>query len=68
MLSCVPANLNANLSQAVAFELAGLADLVFQSVTFAAIDAATEEGADDFTGTVAWLSRAVLREVGALPE
>jgi aminoglycoside phosphotransferase (APT) family kinase protein len=51
-----------------ALELAVLADLVFQSVTFAAIDAATEEGADDFTGTVAWLSRAVLREVGALPE
>ena len=50
-----------------AVELAGLADLVFQSVTFAAIADATEDGADDFTGTVAFLSRAILREVGALP-
>ena len=51
-----------------ALELAGLADLVFQSVTFAAIADATEEGAGDFTGTVAWLSRAILREVGATPD
>ena len=50
-----------------ALELAGLADLVFQSVTFAGIAEATEDGADDFTGTVAWLSRAILREVGAAP-
>ena len=51
-----------------ALELAGFADLVFQSVTFAAIAEATEDGADDFTGTVAWLSRAILRELGAIPD
>lgn len=51
-----------------ALQLAPLADLVFQSVTFAGIDAATEEGSGDFTGTVAHLSRAIARTLGALPD
>jgi hypothetical protein len=50
-----------------ALALAPLADLVFQTVTFAAIAAATEEGAGDFTGTVAFLVKASARQVGALP-
>jgi len=50
-----------------ALALAPLADLVFQTVTFAAIAAATEDGAGDFTGTVAYLVKASARRVGALP-
>ena len=50
-----------------ALALAPLADLVFQTVTFAAIAAATEDGAGDFTGTVAFLVKASARQVGALP-
>ena len=50
-----------------ALALAPLADLVFQTVTFAAIAAATEDGAGDFTGTVAFLVKASARRVGALP-
>ena len=51
-----------------ALALAPLADLVFQTVTFAAIAAAAEDGAGDFTGTVAFLVKASARRVGALPE
>ncbi len=50
-----------------ALALAPLADLVFQTVTFAAIAAATEAGAGDFPGTVAFLLKASARRVGALP-
>ncbi|MBD3923653.1 aminoglycoside phosphotransferase family protein [Nocardioides cavernae] len=50
-----------------ALALAPLADLVFQTVTFAGIAAATEEGAGDFTGVVAQLVRSSARRVGALP-
>ena len=50
-----------------ALAMAPLADLVFQTVTFAAIAAATEDGAGDFTGTVAYLVKASARRVGALP-
>jgi hypothetical protein len=43
-----------------ALELAPLADLVFQTVTFAHIATAAEDGAGDFTGTVARLTSALL--------
>jgi Ser/Thr protein kinase RdoA (MazF antagonist) len=56
---------DADIDRALA--LAPLADLVFQTVTFAAIAAATEDGAGDFTGTVAFLVKASARRVGALP-
>lgn len=43
-----------------ALELAPLADLVFQTVTFAHIATASEDGSGDFTGTVARLTSALL--------
>ena len=43
-----------------ALELAPLADLVFQTVTFAHIATAAEDGAGDFTGTVARMTSALL--------
>jgi hypothetical protein len=43
-----------------ALELAPLADLVFQTVTFAHIATAAEDGSGDFTGTVARLTSALL--------
>ena len=46
-----------------ALELAPLADLVFQTVTFAHIAVAAEDGSDDFTGTVARLTSALLEQV-----
>ena len=46
-----------------ALELAPLADLVFQTVTFAHIAAAAEDGSGDFTGTVARLTSALLDQV-----
>lgn len=46
-----------------ALELAPLADLVFQTVTFAHIASAAEDGAGDFTGTVARLTSALLDRV-----
>ena len=46
-----------------ALELAPLADLVFQTVTFAHIAAAAEDGSGDFTGTVARLTGALLDQV-----
>jgi hypothetical protein len=48
-----------------ALELAPLADLVFQTVTFAHIAAAAEDGSGDFTGTVARLTSALLERVAA---
>lgn len=46
-----------------ALELAPLADLVFQTVTFAHIAAAAEDGSGDFTGTVARLTSAMVEQV-----
>ena len=43
-----------------AAQLAPLADLVFQTVTFAHIATASEDGSGDFTGTVARLTSALL--------
>ena len=43
-----------------ALELAPLADLIFQTVTFAHIASASEDGSGDFTGTVARLTSALL--------
>ena len=51
-----------------ALALAPLADLVFQTVTFAAIADAAEDGAGEFPGVVAQLLRSAAREVGALPD
>lgn len=46
-----------------ALELAPLADLVFQTVTFAQIAGASEDGAGDFSGVVAGFTRAVIEQV-----
>lgn len=46
-----------------ALELAPLADLVFQSVTFAHIASATEDGGGDFAGVVARFTRAVIEHM-----
>lgn len=48
-----------------ALELAPLADLVFQTVTFAQIAAAAEDGSGDFDGVVAMLTRTVVEWVSA---
>jgi hypothetical protein len=48
-----------------ALELAPLADLVFQTVTFAQIAAAAEDGSGDFDGVVAMLTRKVVEWVTA---
>lgn len=46
-----------------ALELAPLADLVFQTVTFAQIASASEDGAGDFNGVVLRFTRAVIEQV-----
>jgi hypothetical protein len=55
----------ADLDRAV--ELAPLADLVFQTVTFHALGRGTEAGTGDFDGVVLALTRKVVEAVSPVP-